>query len=131
MNTDTPIPKTIDEYIAQQPEAFRETLTELRAIIKGLVPQATETISYRVPCFKYLYMLVGMGVNKNSCSMYVMSPPLLKQMQSELKQHKNIKVAGSTIHFTLRLPLPLELIQQIVLARVAENELLYRQKRRV
>jgi uncharacterized protein YdhG (YjbR/CyaY superfamily) len=76
------MPQTIAEYIAMQTGQFQPTLNELRAIIKSIVPQATESISYQVPCFKYHYMLVGIGVNKNFCSLYTMSPPLVKKMKN-------------------------------------------------
>ena len=113
-------PQNIDEYIATQPDDFRPALYELRAIIKSLVPGATESISYQVPCFKHHYMLVGIGVNKNFCSLYTMSPPLVKKLKDELK---GVKVSGATIHFTPDESLPVELIKRIVTLRMQENEL--------
>jgi len=112
-------PQNTDEYIAMQPAEFQPGLNELRAIVKGLVPQATESISYQVPCFKYHYMLVGIGVNKNFVSLYTMSPPLVKKMKDELK---GVKVSGATIHFAPGEPLPVKLVESIVKARVKENE---------
>jgi uncharacterized protein YdhG (YjbR/CyaY superfamily) len=114
------IPHTIDEYIAMQPEAFQPALHQLRSIIKALVPQAIESISYQVPCFKYHYMLVGIGVNKNFCSLYTMSPPLVKKMKDDLK---GIKLSGATIHFPPGASLPVTLIEKIVRARMQENEI--------
>jgi len=112
-------PKTIDEYIAMQPEAFRPTLHQLRSIIRSLAPNATESISYQVPCFKHHYMLVGIGVNKNFSSLYTMSPPLVKKMKDDLK---GVKLSGATIHFSPGVPLPVALIEKIVRARIQENE---------
>ena len=113
-------PQTIDEYIAMQPEAFQPTLHELRSLVKSLVPQAVESISYQVPCFKHHYMLVGIGVNKSFSSLYTMSPPLVKKMKDELK---GIKLSGATIHFPPGQPLPVGLIEKIVRARMQENEI--------
>ena len=112
-------PQDIDEYITMQPEEFRPVLHELRAIIKSLVPQATESISYQVPCFKYHYMLVGIGVNKNFCSLYTMSPPLVKKLKSELNI---VKISGATIHFQPGEPLPIDLVKRIITLRMQENE---------
>ncbi|MFB9844399.1 iron chaperone [Mucilaginibacter ginsenosidivorans] len=112
-------PKTIDEYIAMQPEAFRPALHELRSIIRSLAPQAIESISYQVPCFKHHYMLVGIGVNRNFSSLYTMSPPLVKKMKDDLK---GVKLSGATIHFSPGVPLPVALIEKIVRARIQENE---------
>ena len=119
--SDHPIPLNVDEYIAQQPEEFRATLENLRLIIKTAVPGAIEMISYQLPCYKYHYMLVGIGVNKRYCSFYVMNPGLVKTMQGELK---GVKVSGSTLHFVPNEPLPTDLIRKIILARVTQNELL-------
>jgi uncharacterized protein YdhG (YjbR/CyaY superfamily) len=113
-------PQTIDEYIAMQPEAFQPTLHELHSIVRSLAPQATESISYQVPCFKHHYMLVGIGVNKNFSSLYTMSPPLVKKMKDDLK---DIKLSGATIHFPPGKPLPVALIQKIVRARMQANEI--------
>ena len=113
------LPETIDEYIAAQLPGYRKTLEELRNIIRSIVPDAEESISYMVPCFKHIYMLVGMGVNKDFCSLYVMSPPLVKAMKDDLK---GVKVSGATIHFLPGKPLPVALIKKIVKARVKQNE---------
>ncbi|MBI5915622.1 MAG: DUF1801 domain-containing protein [Bacteroidetes bacterium] len=112
-------PANMDEFIAGQPENYRDTLGEMRTIIKSIVPNATESISYMVPCFKHIYMLVGIGATKDFCSLYTMSPPLMKAMKEELKGQK---VAGATIHFTPGRPLPVDLIRRIVEARARENE---------
>jgi hypothetical protein len=46
-------PKNVDEYLAGVPEPARTTLNKLRAMIRSAVPpEATETISYRIPAFK-------------------------------------------------------------------------------
>jgi uncharacterized protein YdhG (YjbR/CyaY superfamily) len=112
-------PQNIDEYIALQPAEFVPMLHELRSIIKSLVPQATESISYQVPCFKYHYMLVGIGVNKKYCSFYTMSPGLVKKLKYELK---GVKISGTTLHFTPGEPLHVDLIKRIVTLRMQENE---------
>jgi uncharacterized protein YdhG (YjbR/CyaY superfamily) len=109
----------IDDYIARQPEMYRATLEELRRIVKSLVPNAEELFSYQVGCFKHHQMLVGIGVTKEFCSLYTMSPPLVKQMKEELK---GMKVSGATIHFPPNEGLPVELIRKIVKARIRENE---------
>jgi uncharacterized protein YdhG (YjbR/CyaY superfamily) len=120
-------PQTIDEYIAMQPEQFKSGLHELRSIIKSLVPGAEEMISYQVPCFKYHYMLVGIGVNKKYLSLYPMSSALTKNIGDELK---GIKISGTTLHFLPGEPLPKALIEKIVMARMQENELKATAKKR-
>lgn len=111
--------RSIDEYIALQPEEFAATLKKLRSIIKSVVPKAEETISYQVACFRHIYLLVGIGVSKEYCSLYNMSPPLVKRLKKELE---GVKLSGTTLHFTPGKPLPVGLIKRIVRARVQENE---------
>lgn len=113
------LPENIDQYISVQAPEYRKTLEELRSIIHQIVPDAEESISYMVPCFKHIYMLVGIGVNKDFYSLYVMNPPLVKAMKDELK---GVKVSGATIHFPPGKPLPVALIKKIVKARVKQNE---------
>ena len=112
-------PLNIDDYIAMQPEAFRPTLEELRAIIKSVVPKAEESISYQIPGFKYHYMLVGIGANKKYCSLYTMSSTLIKELKGELK---GVTVSGMTLHFLPGSKLPTALIKKIVKMRAKENE---------
>lgn len=113
-------PKSVDGYIAMQPGVFQPALHELRAIIRSVAPQAEELISYQIPAFKWHYMLVGFGANKNFCSLYPMSTSINKKMAEELK---GVKISGTTLHFTLDEPLPVELIKKIVLTRMRENEI--------
>ncbi|WPU91206.1 DUF1801 domain-containing protein [Mucilaginibacter sabulilitoris] len=122
-----PTPRTAQEYIAQQPPEFRATLEQLRSIILATAPRATESISYQLPCYKYLYMLVGIGTNKKYCSFYTMNPGLVKSLKEELK---DIKVSGSTLHFTPDELLPVELIKKIILTRIAQNELLAQSRKK-
>ncbi len=116
-NLSTPL--NIGDYIAMQPEIFRDTLEELRAIIKSVVPKAEELISYQVPSFKHHYMLVGIGVNKKYCSLYTMSSTLTKELKDELK---GVTVSGMTLHFLPGAKLPTALVKKIVKARAKENE---------
>ena len=52
-------PKNVDEYLAGVPQPARSTLNKIRAAIRSAVPpEATETISYRIPAFKYKGVLV-------------------------------------------------------------------------
>ena len=42
-------PKSVDEYIAAQPEALRPKLEQVCAAIRRAVPEAVEGIGYRIP----------------------------------------------------------------------------------
>lgn len=117
----------IDDYIERQPERFQSTLEQMRHLIKSLIPQAEEVISYQVGCFKHYYLLVGIGVTKDNCSLYTMNPGLVKSMKERLKIAK-VKFNGSTLHFPPGETLPEEIITEIVQIRMEENEKRYQQK---
>ena len=46
------IPKSVDEYIAAQPDGVRAKLEQVRAAIGRAVPEAVEGIGYRMPGYK-------------------------------------------------------------------------------
>jgi len=110
---------TVDEYLSGLPDDVFQTLENIRQIIQFLVPDAEETISYRVPSYKYKGMLVGFGATRNHCSFFVMSSTLLNDFQDEIK---DFDTSTGTIRFTPEKPIPNDLITRIVMTRLAENE---------
>jgi uncharacterized protein YdhG (YjbR/CyaY superfamily) len=44
--------KSVDEYIASQPEAVQGVLECVRSAIRKAVPGAEEVISYKIPTYK-------------------------------------------------------------------------------
>jgi uncharacterized protein YdhG (YjbR/CyaY superfamily) len=110
---------SFSSFLSTQEPQFRQCLTELHQLIKSIVPGAEEMFSYRVHCFKHIYMLVGIGTTKEYCSLYTMSSKLVKQIKNELA---GCKISGMTLHFSPNEPLPVEIITRIVLARIQENQ---------
>lgn len=111
--------KSIDEYLAFQPEKVMETLENLRQIIRETAPEAEEVISYGIPAFKYQGMLVYFAAYKKHCSLFAGNGALTEQMQEELKGYKTSK---GTIQFTVEKPIPDELVREIVKIRMKQNE---------
>jgi uncharacterized protein YdhG (YjbR/CyaY superfamily) len=110
---------SIDGYLSGLPDNVYLALENMREIIRSLVPDVEETISYKIPAFKYKRMLVCFGAAKNHCSFFVMSSTLLKEYEEEIKE---FDTSTGTIRFTPEKPIPNDLITRIVMARVAENE---------
>jgi uncharacterized protein YdhG (YjbR/CyaY superfamily) len=110
-----------NNYLAQQEPQFKQYLIDIRNLIKSIVPEAEETFSYHVHCFRYIYMLVGIGANKKFCSLYTMSTHLVKNMKNDLA---GCKISGTTLHFKPGEPLPVDIIIKIVLGRKQENEIM-------
>ena len=117
-------PKNVDEYLAGVPEPARSTLNKIRAAIRSAVPpEATETISYRIPAFKYKGVLVWFAAFSNHCSFF----PTASVVDAFKNELKAFSIAKGTIHFSTDKPLPAALVRRMVKLRVAQNE---RKKRR-
>ena len=112
-------PKNIDEYLADVPEPARSTLNKIRAVIRSVAPaETTETISYRIPAFKYKQVLIWFAAFSDHCSLFP-TAAIVESLKDELKGYSTSK---GTIHFPLDKPLPATLVKKIVKARVAHIE---------
>jgi uncharacterized protein YdhG (YjbR/CyaY superfamily) len=109
----------VDRCLAGLKEEVRGALERLRTLIHEAAPQAVEVISYRMPAFKHLGMLVGFAAYRDHCSFFLMSTTVMKDYQDELKK---FEVTKSAIHFTPDKPLPARLVRKLVKARIRENE---------
>lgn len=111
--------KSIDQYLADQPEEIRILLEKLRHTILSTAPGAVEIISYGMPAFKLDgRLLVGFAAFKNHCSFFPWNGHTVDVFREELKNYHTSK---GTIQFTLQKPLPVTLIKKIVKARIQEN----------
>ena len=110
--------KNIDDYMTLQPEKVRETLENLRQIIRDTAPEAEEVISYGIPAYKYHGMLVYFAAYKKHCSLFGGTGTLTEEMKEQLKAHKTSK---GTIQFTVENPLTDELVRHIVKVRMQQN----------
>jgi uncharacterized protein YdhG (YjbR/CyaY superfamily) len=113
-------PEAVDSYLTELPDQERETLEELRQLIKRSVPDVQERISYGgAVIFAVRYDLVGFAAQENHLSFFTMSPPLAKAMKDEIT--KTHKVSGATIHFSADQPLRKTLVEEIIRARLEEQ----------
>jgi len=81
------------------------------------MPYAEELISYQVAMFKRKGKgVISMSAKRDYCSLHLMSPPLAKAMEADLKKY----LKGVTLHFTPEKPLPVSLVKKIVKARLKE-----------
>ncbi len=108
---------TIDEYIATFPQEIQIILNNIRNIIKELVPEATEKISYQMPTFYLNGNLVHFAAFKKHIGFYP-TPSGIEAFQEELSKYKGAK---GSVQFPLDQPMPYELIRRIVLYRLEES----------
>ncbi len=112
--------KTVGDYLAHVPQPARSTLEKVRAAIRSVVPpEATESISYGMPAFKYKGTLVYFAAFRNHCSFFPASYAVMRAFMNELKA---FEVSKGTIRFPLNKPLPTALVKKMVKARVEEQD---------
>lgn len=112
-------PKSVDEYLAGVPEPARSALKKIRAAIRSAVPpEATETISYRMPAFRHKGVLVWFAAFSNHCSLF----PTASVIEAFKDDLKGFSTSKGTIHFPTGKPVPAAIIKKLVKARVAQME---------
>jgi uncharacterized protein YdhG (YjbR/CyaY superfamily) len=113
----SPGPNDFDDRLAQVPEPARSTLQSLRETIRAAVPEATETVSYGLPAFKYRGKpLLALGAARDHCSLHLMGY-IPKELEADLEKYETSKGA---VRFPLDEPLPASLVRKIVKVRVAQ-----------
>ncbi len=109
--------RTIDEYIAEFPPGTQTVLREVRALIRSVAPEATETISYAIPTFdlngRHLVHFAGFAHHLG----FYPTASGIAAFEDELASYK--KGRGS-VQFPLDRPMPTDLIRRMVEFRVEE-----------
>jgi uncharacterized protein YdhG (YjbR/CyaY superfamily) len=110
--------KSVDDYIASQPEAVRGILERVRRAIRKAVPQAEEAISYKIPTYKLRGspVLYFAGWKKHY-SLYPATARVVAAFKDELAPYD---VNKGTIRFPLSKPVPGKLIGLIAKFRAKE-----------
>jgi uncharacterized protein YdhG (YjbR/CyaY superfamily) len=107
-----------DEYAARFPPDVQRLLRAMRETIRKAAPEATETISYRIPAFELDGMLVWFGAHANHIGFY----PRASGIAAFAKELSAYKSAKGSVQFPFDVPLPLSLVRRIVLYRVREQK---------
>ncbi|MFO0699504.1 MAG: DUF1801 domain-containing protein [Nitrospira sp.] len=115
----TPVPKTVDDYIAGFPPEIQRILRKIRTTIRRAAPGAEETISYRIPTFKLNGPIIYLAAFKTHIGLYPMTASVRTQFQKELSSYLSGK---ATARFPLTKPIPYRLIATLVRFKVREKE---------
>jgi uncharacterized protein YdhG (YjbR/CyaY superfamily) len=110
--------KSVDQYVAAQPEPARAVLERLRRIVKAAVPGAEELISYQIPAYRhadgcFLYISGW----KEHYSLYPATDVLVAALKEEIEPYLANK---NTLRFDLSKPVPTRLIERIAKLRAKE-----------
>ncbi|MGD0145060.1 MAG: DUF1801 domain-containing protein [Rhizomicrobium sp.] len=110
--------KSVDDYIAAQPQSVRAALERVRGAIRKALPRAEETISYNMPSYKLGgETVIHFAAWKKHFSLYPASEKLLAFFKKDLAA---ATINKSTIRFAFSEPVPAELIARIAKYRVKE-----------
>jgi uncharacterized protein YdhG (YjbR/CyaY superfamily) len=102
-----------EEYIKAIRPEFLAEFERVRKLIKDLVPEANEVISYGIPTYKYKGRnMVHLGAFRDHLSLFPGSAPI-EVFKDRLSGYKTAK---GTIQFTPDHTLPDELVTDIVAA---------------
>jgi uncharacterized protein YdhG (YjbR/CyaY superfamily) len=110
--------KSVDEYIAAQPEALHPILERVRGAIRKALPGAEEKISYQIPAYKMNGGIVLYFAGwKQHYSIYPAIGRLVEQFKDDLAPYE---LSKGTIRFPLSRPVPVRLISRIAKFRAKE-----------
>lgn len=110
----------IDRYLAEVEEPKRSTLEQLRRDILGVLPEAEQCLSYRVPAFKVGGRTVaGFAAFTRHLSYLPHSGSVLPALASELAGYSGTK---SALHFAVDQPLPAVLVRTLIETRLGQRD---------
>lgn len=102
-------PKTIDEYIAAQPENVRPILNQIRDKLREALPDAEERISWSMPTYRGKYNIIHFAAHKKHIGLYP-GDKAIEHFSDRLAEYKTSKGA---VQFPYDKPIPLDLIAEI------------------
>ena len=108
----------IDRYLERLDEPKRATLSQLRATIAAIVPDAEQCISYGMPAFKLEgKTIAGFAAFKSHLSYLPHSGSVISRLAKETERYTTTK---GSLHFPVDEPLPKELVRKLLDTRMAE-----------
>jgi uncharacterized protein YdhG (YjbR/CyaY superfamily) len=111
--------KSVDEYIASQPDAVQGVLRRVRSTIRKALPGADEVISYQIPAYKlHGRAVVYFAGWKEHYSLYPSTDRVAAAFKDDLAGYE---VSKGTIRFPISEPVPVKLIEGIAKIRGREE----------
>lgn len=110
----------VDTYIAKSVKEARPTLREIRKIIKSIIPQVEEGISYGVPFYKYHGQLVGFVAYKNHVS-FGFGPGVLQDEERKMLEQRGYTIFKGTMQIKFDQKVPVAAIKQILRTKAKMN----------
>ncbi len=111
----------VEVYLSGLGQRDRDCLSELRGTLNDLIPDADECLSYGVPALRLPGgpVVAGYAAFTNHLSFLPFSGGILEGLSASLGGRTWTK---SSLHFTADVPLPRDLVETLVAARLREIE---------
>lgn len=107
---------TVDEYLANCPEARQEVLATIRKTIREVLPEAVESLKYGMSTYYQKENLVHFANAKQHIGFYP-TPSAIVAFAEQLSPYKTSKGA---VQFPVSQEVPYELIKEMTTWRLAE-----------
>jgi uncharacterized protein YdhG (YjbR/CyaY superfamily) len=108
----------VDDYFEGLDASARAAFEHIRALARGVAPEAEDSWSYGMATLKYKRRpLLGFRTAKGHLSIFPFSPGAVEVVREDLAAYA---VSKGTIRFTVTKPLPDNVIRDVVGFRVAE-----------
>ena len=108
----------VDAYLAALDEPKQSTLRELRRTILGIIPDAEQCISYRLPAFRLRgKVIAGFAAFKSHLSYLPHSGTVLPELHADVAGYETTK---GSLHFPVDSPLPQALVKKLIDARISQ-----------
>lgn len=114
-----PKPKDVDYYIANSNAQARAIMVELRKMIRSIIPEAEEVISWNVPSYKYHGILARFSVAKQHVSLGL---DTLQVKDRETLEEKGYKTGKKTVQIKFGQKVPVSVLKKCLKVQARINE---------
>lgn len=104
-----------DAYIAAAPQAFQPMLVQLHDVLAEALPDAEEVIAYEMPGFQFGNSIIaGYAAFSKQFGLYVSKSAIAAHADDIA--NAGLKASKTGVTFSLRKPIPDELIKKLAIA---------------
>jgi uncharacterized protein YdhG (YjbR/CyaY superfamily) len=108
----------VDEYFEGLDAATRAAFEHIRALVRGIAPDAEDSWSYGMAALRYKRRpLLGFRAMKDHLSVFPFSPKSVEAVRDQLTGYE---LSKGTIRFTVAKPLPDGVVRDMVRFRIEE-----------
>jgi len=114
-------PASVEAYLAELAPAPREVVEAIRATARAAAPNADEVVAYDMPALRIGgRFLVSYAAYGRHFSLFPWNPFVIAEVGEE--RLRPFMAGKGTLQFPMRDPVPLDLVGDVVRARVRELE---------